>query len=99
MHILEALGVSPDDVVLRVSEAIPPQEQVMHNMPFDRVLSPGAQRALSLATREAARLGHTYIGNEHLLHGLAAEDEGVAAQVLAGLGVDPDAIRGPMPAC
>ena len=35
-----------------------------------------------------ARLGHNYIGTEHLLLGLIREGEGIAAQVLTKMGVD-----------
>src|SRR5512136_1130419 len=53
-----------------------------------------ARRALGLAQEEAHRLGHNYIGTEHLLIGLAREGNGVAAQVLSALGADSDRIRG-----
>lgn len=45
------------------------------------------QRVLADATSEAARRGHTWIGTEHILLALASEKRGVAAQVLAKLGV------------
>ncbi len=53
-----------------------------------------ANRAVNLAIEVAQDLGHTYIGSEHLLCGLAAEGSGVAAAVLQKYGVDPDALRG-----
>jgi ATP-dependent Clp protease ATP-binding subunit ClpC len=51
-------------------------------------LTPRAKRVIELAIDEARRLGHNYIGTEHLLLGLVREGEGIAAQVLAGLGAD-----------
>ncbi|MGA3058508.1 MAG: Clp protease N-terminal domain-containing protein, partial [Candidatus Limnocylindrales bacterium] len=42
-------------------------------------LTPGAKRVIELAIDEARRLGHRYIGTEHLLLGLVREGEGVAA--------------------
>ncbi len=51
-------------------------------------LVPRAKHALELAVEEARRMRHRYIGTEHLLIGLLLEDEGVAAGILAGLGVD-----------
>lgn len=42
---------------------------------------------------EAANLGHNWIGTEHLLLGLCREHEGVAAQVLANVGVKLEDIR------
>lgn len=56
-------------------------------------LVPRARRALDLAAEESNRLKHNYIGTEHLLIGLLLEDEGVAAGILAGLGVTVDAAR------
>jgi prophage maintenance system killer protein len=50
--------------------------------------TPRAKKVLELARREAKGLGHSYVGTEHLLLGLVREGEGVAAQVLAGLGAD-----------
>jgi ATP-dependent Clp protease ATP-binding subunit ClpA len=50
--------------------------------------TPRSKKVLELARREAKRLGHNYIGTEHLLLGLVREGEGVAAQVLARLGAD-----------
>lgn len=51
-------------------------------------LVPRAKHALELAVEEARRMRHHFIGTEHLLLGLLLEDEGVAAGILAGLGVD-----------
>ena len=52
-----------------------------------------ARRAVALAQEEAKRLDHNYIGTEHILLGLIHEGDGVAAQVLVGLGVDLDRTR------
>jgi excisionase family DNA binding protein len=47
-----------------------------------------ARKAMSLATNEAQRLGHNYVGTEHLLLGLAREGEDVAARVLGSFKFD-----------
>ena len=52
-----------------------------------------ARRVLSLAQEEAQRFNHNYIGTEHILLGLVRETEGVAARVLANLGVDLSKVR------
>jgi len=52
-----------------------------------------AQRVILIAQEEAKRLNHDYVGTEHLLLGLVALGEGVAAQVLANLGVDLRRVR------
>jgi ATP-dependent Clp protease ATP-binding subunit ClpC len=46
-----------------------------------------ARQALTLASVEAGRLSHNYIGTEHLLLGLIRQEECLAARVLDGLGV------------
>jgi ATP-dependent Clp protease ATP-binding subunit ClpC len=56
-------------------------------------LSPGTQQVLEYAVDEARRMGHHYIGTEHLLLGLLRYGEGVALDVLRKLGVTPEQIR------
>jgi len=48
---------------------------------------------LTLSQEEAQRFNHNYIGTEHILLGLVREGEGVAAKVLASLGVDLEKVR------
>ena len=52
-----------------------------------------ARRVLSLAQEEAQRFNHNYIGTEHILLGLVRETDGVAAKVLASLGVELNKVR------
>ena len=52
-----------------------------------------ARRVLSLAQEEAQRFNHNYIGTEHILLGLVRETDGVAAKVLANLGVELNKVR------
>ncbi len=52
-----------------------------------------ARKVLSLAQDEAQRFNHNYIGTEHLLLGLVREGDGVAAKVLANLGVELQKVR------
>ncbi|TXK41286.1 Clp protease N-terminal domain-containing protein [Nonomuraea sp. C10] len=53
----------------------------------------GAANALEAAVNEATSLGHNYVGCEHLLLGLVAEPDGIAGQVLRGLGAEPRPTR------
>ncbi len=55
-------------------------------------LAADTQQVLELAVEEARRMGHHYIGTEHLLLGLILI-EGTATEVLRRLGVTPDEIR------
>ncbi|MEK6780786.1 MAG: ATP-dependent Clp protease ATP-binding subunit [Bacteroidota bacterium] len=52
------------------------------------------KEVISLSREEALRLGHDYIGTEHLLLGMVREGEGVAVAVLKKLGVPLDELRG-----
>jgi excisionase family DNA binding protein len=54
---------------------------------FDRFTN-RARKALSLATEEAQKLQHNYVGTEHLLLGLLREGGGVAALALHNLGIE-----------
>jgi len=82
---LDSLGVSLETVRLQVEEMIGQGQQAPSgHIPF----TPRVKKVLELAGQEAEDLGHKYVGTEHLLLGLIREGEGVAAQVLARLGVD-----------
>jgi ATP-dependent Clp protease ATP-binding subunit ClpC len=52
------------------------------------------KEVISLSREEALRLGHDYIGTEHLVLGMIREGEGVAVGVLKKLGVPIDELRG-----
>jgi ATP-dependent Clp protease ATP-binding subunit ClpC len=52
-----------------------------------------ARRVVVLSQEESRQLGHNYIGTEHLLLGLLAERDGVAAKVLESFGVQLEAVR------
>ena len=51
-----------------------------------------AENALEIANDLAAKLGHNYIGSEHILYGLVEEGTGVASTVLANQGVTAEAV-------
>ncbi|MBU0493706.1 MAG: ATP-dependent Clp protease ATP-binding subunit [Chloroflexi bacterium] len=59
---------------------------------FDK-FSDRARQALRLARDEAQRLGHDYIGTEHLLLGLLREGHGLGAQALIEMGVRLEQVR------
>ena len=52
-----------------------------------------AQNAIQAACNFARELGHTYIGSEHLLLGLAFEQDGIASRLLEGLGVSSQKMK------
>jgi ATP-dependent Clp protease ATP-binding subunit ClpC len=87
---LESLEIGLEAVRQQVEEIIGlGQETPAGYIP----LTPRAKKALELSLQESLQLGHDHIGTEHILLGLIREDEGVAAQALAKLGVDQDQVR------
>jgi ATP-dependent Clp protease ATP-binding subunit ClpC len=52
-----------------------------------------ARQGVVLAQEESRAFGHDYIGTEHILLGLLREEEGIAAGVLATLGVTVEGVR------
>lgn len=52
-----------------------------------------AQKVVVLSQEEARRLGHNVVGTEHILLGLAAEGEGVAARSLQAMGIGLEKVR------
>ncbi|MFQ5434447.1 MAG: ATP-dependent Clp protease ATP-binding subunit [Anaerolineae bacterium] len=62
--------------------------------PFTKIeLSPSTKRVLELAVEEARRMGQHYISTEHLLLGLARQNEGLAIDVLRKFGISTEQIR------
>ena len=89
VKVLEELGVNPAHVRRSLGRLIKPGRHA----PTQLTLTPRTKRVLALAMDEARRLGHNYVGTEHLLLALAKEEEGLAIEVLRNLGVDLEAIR------
>jgi ATP-dependent Clp protease ATP-binding subunit ClpC len=88
-RVLRELGMTSD----RVREVITRVSTSSSAFDANRVeLSPDTQQVLEHAVEEARRLGHHYIGTEHILLGLVRV-EGTAMEVLRRLGVTADQIR------
>jgi ATP-dependent Clp protease ATP-binding subunit ClpA len=88
---LGALGISLEAVRAQVQETVGQSLSApTGHIPF----TPRAKQVLEGSLREALQLGHSSIDTEHILLGILREGEGVAAQVLAGLGADDAQVRG-----
>ncbi|MDD2402674.1 MAG: ATP-dependent Clp protease ATP-binding subunit, partial [Clostridia bacterium] len=72
-----------------VTDLVPPSYESFK----EGSITPRVKSVIELANDEAQKWGVNYVGTEHLLLGLVREGEGVAAQVLADLGVTTDAVR------
>ncbi|MDX6330763.1 MAG: hypothetical protein QOI83_3146 [Streptomycetaceae bacterium] len=78
-----AQGVTLEAVRQSVATALPPSaDQVPELIPYDA----RGRKALELTFREALRMGHNYIGTEHILLALLELEDGTG--VLTGLGID-----------
>jgi ATP-dependent Clp protease ATP-binding subunit ClpC len=87
---LESLGVSAEALRERVAGIVDPGQQ---SRPTHIPFTPQAKQVLRLSLAEARRLGHDYIGTEHLLLALIQEREGVAGRALADAGADLERVR------
>ncbi|WP_206796159.1 ATP-dependent Clp protease ATP-binding subunit [Amycolatopsis sp. MtRt-6] len=82
-----AQGVQLDAVREAAEARLPePADPVPNVVPF----SAAAKKTLELTMREGLRLGHNYIGTEHILLALLEQGEGGGFEVLDGLGVKKD---------
>jgi hypothetical protein len=92
VRVLTELGIPADELRRTVMEAAgprSPREPSGGDAPF----TPRSRRVLDLTRRESLRLGHNYVGTEHLLIALAAEKDGAGGRVLREHGVDVDRAR------
>jgi ATP-dependent Clp protease ATP-binding subunit ClpC len=86
---LDSLGLRLDEVREQVARIIGQGDDVAGQIPF----TPRSKKVLDLALREAIALGHKHIGPEHVLLGLARENDGVACEILLREGVDSEQVR------
>jgi ATP-dependent Clp protease ATP-binding subunit ClpC len=89
--VLESLGVDLESVRVEVENLTSPSSDTLTI--GDPQFTPSAKKVLELAAEESQKLGHNYIGTEHLLLGLIQEGEGVAARALDNLGVSYEKSR------
>jgi ATP-dependent Clp protease ATP-binding subunit ClpC len=86
---LTALGLGPDKIQKEVEALIGRGNKSTQTIHY----TPRAKKVIELSMDEARKLGHSYVGTEHILLGLIREGEGVAARVLNNLGVSLNKAR------
>lgn len=86
---LFALGITPDKIQSEVEKLIGTGAAYTQAPPY----TPRAKKVIELSMDEARKMGHSYVGTEHILLGLIREGEGVAARVLSNLGVNLNKAR------
>ena len=88
--VLEQVKVDPGDLRRWIDEHAPEGE----GEDGDEIgVTPRLKDALARALGASRDMGHSYVGPEHLLVGLAEEGEGLAAEVLRKYGLTPQALR------
>ena len=83
---LAKANITEDLVVKKVEESIGLNTPLPETTELS--LTPRSKRILELSAMEARRLGHNYIGTEHLLMAIIRDGDGVAAQILNAAGVN-----------
>jgi ATP-dependent Clp protease ATP-binding subunit ClpA len=88
--VLDALGIRIEDVRRTIESVIGRNERtiIQQIIPTSRV-----KKVIELSFEEARRMGHQYVGTEHILLGIVLEGEGIAAHVLSDLGATLETVR------
>jgi ATP-dependent Clp protease ATP-binding subunit ClpC len=88
--VLNNLGVEIGKVRQTIESVLGRNERIIIQqiIPTSRV-----KKVIEISFEEARRMGHNYVGTEHLLLGLLIEGEGIAAHVLEDLGASLDKVR------
>jgi ATP-dependent Clp protease ATP-binding subunit ClpC len=86
---LYGLGLGSDKIQKEVETLIGKGQEAAQTIHY----TPRAKKVIELSMDEARKLGHSYVGTEHILLGLIREGEGVAARVLNNLGVSLNKAR------
>jgi Clp amino terminal domain, pathogenicity island component len=87
---IEAAGVTKAAVATAAIRALAPSAPPL---PAHAPLSVGVKKVHELSEREALRLGHDYVGTEHLLLGLLEAQDEPGARVLTDLGISKAAVE------
>jgi hypothetical protein len=89
--VLTRMGVNPEMVRAETEKQVGtgPDKKMIGDIPY----TPRVRKVLALAAREAMALKHPYVGTEHILLGLLAEGDGVAARVLKNFHVNINRTR------
>lgn len=88
---LQSLGLGLDKIQSEVEALIGRGTEQSGN--YTPNYTPRAKKVIELSMDEARKLGHTYVGTEHILLGLIREGEGIAARIMNNLGVSLNKAR------
>jgi ATP-dependent Clp protease ATP-binding subunit ClpC len=89
--VLNNLGVEIGKVRQTIEPLLGPNQRLIVQQQI--IPSSRVKKVIEISFEEARRMGHNYVGSEHLLLGLLTEGEGIAAHVLGDLGATLDTVR------
>ena len=87
---LDSVGLDFQAVKQQVENVLEQQEQYPSDNPY---YTPMAKHAMEMSVREAQRLGHSYVGTEHILLGLLHDEDNAGARVIESMGVDLEDLK------
>jgi ATP-dependent Clp protease ATP-binding subunit ClpA len=82
---LSSIGISLEEIRREAGDAFEMRIPTHRRLP----LSPRAKNVLVQARKEMRRLEDNYLGTEHVLLGIVANEDGTAVKILASMGVSP----------
>ena len=88
-RVLENNGIAEDKVLDEIEDLVGIGTNV-NQAPVGA--TPRTKRVLEMSSREASKLGHGYIGTEHILLAVLRESDSVAVRVIINIGVEPEKI-------
>lgn len=83
---LEAKGVKPDAIIEKITQMSGKGEPI--NPLSQLIMTPRTKRIIELSFAESRRLGHNFIGTEHILLAILREGENVAVKILMEMGIN-----------
>ena len=91
--LFKELKLAPDDIKRYIDEHAQ-KGKADPDAPVEKVtISPRLKKAFQYAFQASRELGHSYVGPEHVLIGLAAVPDSIAGTLLKKYGVTPEALR------
>lgn len=89
--ILAVMGATPAKIRMEIEQLVGIGDNLV--MLSEAPLTPRVKKVLEHASEEAQAAGSEFINTEHILLGITAEEEGVAAKILSNLGLNGEVIK------
>ena len=87
--LLTKAGLNADEVLNDIAQLTGKYASISKDTELP--LTPRSKRILEISAYEARRLGHSYVGTEHILMAIIRDGDGVGARILSSSGINPAA--------